>query len=258
MNRSMTFRTQLTMNVGTLLLVALMFVVSNTFANPSAATNTVSTTTTTTISYQGHLTNPSGTPVSATVPMNFNLYAAPTGGTAAWTEQRSGGNAVPVSNGLFNVALGSVTPIPVSLLSAPLWLGISVNGDAEMTPREQLASVPYAVIAGSVPDGSITQLQAPNLIRSVTDTNVRMYHGMQTLTSYGSQTQLDTTIALSPPCKTPYDVFIQPAWSQHADVIPIMAATTDGFTAFFHLDNGQSWSDKQWVTFSWLAICSDN
>ena len=86
--------------------------------------------------------------------MTFNLYAAPTGGTAAWTEQRSGGNAVPVSNGLFNVSLGSVTPMPLSLLSAPLWLGVSVNGDAEMSPRERMDGG-YAAVAGTVPDGSI-------------------------------------------------------------------------------------------------------
>ena len=170
MNRSMTFRTQLTMNVGTLLLVALMFLASNTFANPSAATNTVSATATTTISYQGHLTNTSGTPVSATLPMTFNLYAAPTGGTTAWTELRSGSNAVPVSNGLFNVALGSLTPIPVSLLSTPLWLGVSVNGDAEMSPRERLDGG-YAAVAGTVPDGSITS------------SKLGLQHGRQCLTS---------------------------------------------------------------------------
>ncbi|WP_129678174.1 hypothetical protein [Candidatus Chloroploca sp. Khr17] len=126
MNRSITFRTQIAINTVTLCLVAFMLLASNTLANSNVA-NTVSSTATTTISYQGHLTNPDGTPVSATLPMTFNLYAAPTGGTAVWTEQRTGSNAVPVSNGLFNVALGSVTPIPVSLLNAPLWLGIYAN-----------------------------------------------------------------------------------------------------------------------------------
>ena len=151
MNRPITFRTLLLTNGLTILLLAVAMLATSTLAGPAWQVATAGSAATTTISYQGHLTNPSGTPVSATLPMTFNLYAAPTGGTAAWTEQRSGGNAVPVSNGLFNVSLGSVTPMPLSLLSAPLWLGVSVNGDAEMTPREQLASVPYAAVAGNMP-----------------------------------------------------------------------------------------------------------
>ncbi|PDV97906.1 hypothetical protein [Candidatus Chloroploca asiatica] len=257
MNRSITFRTQIAINTVTLCLVAFMLLASNTFANSNVA-NTVSSTTTTTISYQGHLTSPDGTAVSATLPMTFNLYTGPTGGTAVWTEQRSGSNAVPVSNGLFNVALGSVTPIPVSLLNAPLWLGISVNSDAEMSPREQLASVPYAAVAGNVPDGSITQLQAPSLVRSANDTNVRLYHGKKTMTSQGSQNILQFSITLSPPCKYHFEVFLQPSWTYHNDVISSVGGTPDGFTAYFRLADGRSWSDGQWLPVDWLAICSDN
>ncbi|NCC31614.1 MAG: hypothetical protein EOM24_06245 [Chloroflexia bacterium] len=167
MNRSITFRTQIAINTVTLCLVAFMLLASNTLANSNVA-NTVSSTATATISYQGHLTNPDGTPVSATLPMTFNLYAAPTGGTAVWTEQRSGSNAVPVSNGLFNVALGSVTPIPVNLFGTPLWLGISVNGDAEMSPRERLDGG-YATVAGTVPDGSISSSKQTIVALHATD-----------------------------------------------------------------------------------------
>ncbi|MBI3958617.1 MAG: hypothetical protein HY328_07395 [Chloroflexi bacterium] len=37
-----------------------------------------------------------------------------------------------------------------------LFLGITVGTDDEMTPRVQLGSVPFAVQALSVPDGSVT------------------------------------------------------------------------------------------------------
>ena len=38
-----------------------------------------------------------------------------------------------------------------------LWLGVTVGSEpGEMSPRERIASVPYAMVA-SVPDGSITQ-----------------------------------------------------------------------------------------------------
>jgi hypothetical protein len=90
--------------------------------------------------------------------MIFRLYDAATGGTPLWTEQWTGSNGVKVSDGLFNVMLGSLTPIPTSLVTdhASLFLGITVGTDDEMTPRVQLGSVPFAVQALTVPDGSVT------------------------------------------------------------------------------------------------------
>jgi hypothetical protein len=93
---------------------------------------------TTTISYQGHLLDADGQPVNATLPMVFTFYTAPTGGEPVWIEDRKEANAVPVTNGLFNVLLGSVNPLDPGLLNQSLWLGISVDGDEEMTPREMV------------------------------------------------------------------------------------------------------------------------
>jgi len=89
------------------------------------------------------------------VAMTFRLYNADTGGIPLWEESHT---AVPVEDGLFHVLLGSIEPIPVSVLveNSILWLGITVGADGEMVPREQVASVPYAMIASTVLDGSIT------------------------------------------------------------------------------------------------------
>jgi len=111
---------------------------------------------TTTISYQGRLADSSGNPVTTSgVGMQFRLYNTDTGGSPLWEESHT---AVPVEDGLFHVLLGSTNPIPVSLLAnnSTLWLGIKVGSDSEMSPREQIASVPYAMIASTVPDGAIT------------------------------------------------------------------------------------------------------
>lgn len=147
MNQPITFRTLLVTNGLIALLILTALLVTGTLASPAPqiapAGNTDSTTT---ISYQGHLTNADGTAVNGSLPMTFKLYREPGGGTPVWTEQRSGNNTVPVSDGLFSIALGSVTPIDIGLLDKPLWLGISVNNDAEMTPREQLNG--SAVVAG--------------------------------------------------------------------------------------------------------------
>ena len=111
---------------------------------------------TTTVSYQGRLADSGGDPVTTSgVGMQFRLYNTDSGGSSLWEEPHT---AVPVEDGLFHVLLGSTDPIPVSLLAnnSTLWLGITVGSDSEMTPREQIASVPYAMIASTVADGSVT------------------------------------------------------------------------------------------------------
>jgi hypothetical protein len=99
----------------------------------------------TTLTQQGRLLNSDGTPTTGMVQMTFALYAVATGGTPApWTETQM----VTLDNGYFSVQLGASTPI-----SQPLWdgttkyLGITVGSDPEMTPRETLTSVPYALVA---------------------------------------------------------------------------------------------------------------
>ena len=110
------------------------------------------------IAYQGRLADSSGNPLTSTLNMSFRLYNASTGGTPLWTEQWTGSNGVKVSDGLFNVMLGSLTPIPQAVITgnSTLFLGITVGTDDEMSPRVQLGSVPFAVQALTVPDGSIT------------------------------------------------------------------------------------------------------
>jgi hypothetical protein len=115
-------------------------------------------TSTGTIAYQGRLADANGSPLTGTYNMIFRLYDAASGGTPLWEEQWTGSNGVRVSDGLFNVMLGSLTPIPQSVITGhdSLFLGITVGTDDEMTPRVQLGSVPFAVQALTVPDGSIT------------------------------------------------------------------------------------------------------
>lgn len=97
-----------------------------------------------TIPYQGYLTTTGGVPVNATVQMTFALYPEAVGGTAAWSETQT----VPVSNGNYNVTLGSATPLP-EVFNAAYYLGVAVGTDAEMAPRLALGAVPYSLFAAS-------------------------------------------------------------------------------------------------------------
>ena len=139
----------------TLVMIAVLLWAQSAGAVPFRADCAASTGT---IAYQGRLADSSGNPLTSTLAMSFRLYSAVTGGAPLWTEQWSGPNGVKVSDGLFNVMLGSLTPIAQSVITgnANLFLGITVGTDDEMTPRVQLGSVPFAMQALSVPDGSIT------------------------------------------------------------------------------------------------------
>ena len=143
----------------TLVMIALLVAAQTAGALPLARTQPAPAAASTgTIAYQGRLADAAGAPLTGTYNMIFRLYDAATGGTPLWSEPWTGSNGVRVSDGLFNVMLGTITPIPASLITgnASLWLGIEVGTDGEMTPRVQLGSVPYAVQALTVPDGSVT------------------------------------------------------------------------------------------------------
>ncbi|MEM7531665.1 MAG: hypothetical protein AAF639_05800 [Chloroflexota bacterium] len=110
------------------------------------------------IPYQGRLADADGNPLTATVDMHFRLYDTAEGGTPLWAEAWTDANGVQVTDGLFNVMLGSITPISATVMSenSSLFLGLAAGGDDEMTPRVQLGSVPFAMQGWRVPNGSIT------------------------------------------------------------------------------------------------------
>ena len=111
----------------------------------SVYTNIASAQPSYTINYQGKLTTPTGVAVAnGTYEIEFNLYTAPTGGVAVWTETRSGGNEVTINDGLFSVMLGSVASLTSVNFNQPLYLGVTIEADAEMTPRKAIGSVPSA------------------------------------------------------------------------------------------------------------------
>jgi hypothetical protein len=97
------------------------------------------------INYQGKLTaSTSATVADGTYQMEFNLYTQPSGGSPIWTETLSGANEVSVTNGLFSVMLGSTSPLTSVNFNQTLYLGVTIEGDSEMSPRKVLGTVPAA------------------------------------------------------------------------------------------------------------------
>jgi hypothetical protein len=84
--------------------------------------------------------------------MTFKLYDVATGGAAVWTEIRP---SVTLTNGNFNVVLGSSISFPIPLaFDVPYWLSVEINSDGEM-PRQPLTGSAYAFRALSL-DGAAT------------------------------------------------------------------------------------------------------
>lgn len=105
------------------------------------------------INYQGMLTDDVGNPLTTPQDLSFRIYDAEFGGTSLWDETH---NSVPVSNGLFNVILGSINAINLPF-DEDYWLEIEVGASDTLSPRFRFTSVPYAYRAESAePDGDWT------------------------------------------------------------------------------------------------------
>ncbi|MCL4305155.1 hypothetical protein KJZ99_04525 [bacterium] len=121
-------------------LLAILVVAANALAIPQL------------INYQGQLNGTGGIPLDTTVSMTMRLYDGPGGAaTLLWTEAHP---AVAVQGGLFDLTLGSITALNLSLMNnTEVWLGVTIGNDSEMTPRERIVAVGYSFRVGTV-DGA--------------------------------------------------------------------------------------------------------
>lgn len=117
-----------------------------------------------TLSYQGILMQEDGvTPLAdGEHSIQFAFYTAATDGTALFTRTL----AVTTIKGLFTCIIGDGSAdnaaLPSSLGTQELYIGLSVDGSAELTPRTRLTSAPYSFAVapnesgpGPVPVGGI-------------------------------------------------------------------------------------------------------
>jgi hypothetical protein len=144
----------LTPNGGTLLLIIILVLTQNVWARPATSPAAAPGPSATTVNYQGRLADSGGAPLDGSYGMSFALYDALTAGSMVWGPENH--TAVPVSDGLFSVGLGSQTGggIPTSVWDGDRYLEITVGGET-LSPRELIRSVPIAGMALTVPDGAV-------------------------------------------------------------------------------------------------------
>ncbi|RJR26444.1 MAG: hypothetical protein C4574_07215 [Candidatus Latescibacterota bacterium] len=115
------------------------------------------------INYQGVVTNASGVTIDGAHDLTFRIYPmsapSPVAGPL-WVETHTG---VQITDGLFNVILGTITALPVDLFSSGVdrWLSVAVDLDSEMSPWTRITSVPWAFKA-AVADSALSAGSAPS------------------------------------------------------------------------------------------------
>ncbi len=97
------------------------------------------------INYQGRLLQ-GGKPVNGNKNITFKICSSEQGGEIHWSETQ---NNVPITNGIFNVLLGSVNPIPTIVFSSDsetngIWLETYLKDDETSLGRQRMVSVGYA------------------------------------------------------------------------------------------------------------------
>ncbi|MBI4702922.1 MAG: collagen-like protein [Deltaproteobacteria bacterium] len=100
-----------------------------------------------TVAQQGRLYDAqTGQPLGGDIGLQFAVYENQLAVSPIWMELQK----VTLEDGYFSVALGSQVKLPAEVFDGSVrYLGISVGGDPEMTPRAAIGSVPYALVAGN-------------------------------------------------------------------------------------------------------------
>ena len=108
------------------------------------------------INFQGRLTDTLGNPITAPIDITYNFYSVSTGGTPIISSTRIC-TASPDQDGVFNSLIGNDTgpgggscnvELPSTIFSdnTNVYLGVKIGTEPnEMTPRQQIANVGYAI-----------------------------------------------------------------------------------------------------------------
>ena len=99
-----------------------------------------------TMSYQAYVTDATGSPVGGEQSVTFRLYTTQNGASMVWQETQQ----LTLHQGLLRAQLGAVMPLDLpDDFDTPLFLGIELGADGEMSPRQPLAISGYAVQAAN-------------------------------------------------------------------------------------------------------------
>jgi len=100
------------------------------------------------LTHQLRLLDAAGMPVGGAHDVGVALWTAGAGGVMTWSETQR----VTVDSGYVALRLGADAANPLTdaiLDGAALWVGVTVDGGAELPTRSPIGAVPYSVRAGT-------------------------------------------------------------------------------------------------------------
>ena len=116
------------------------------------------------LNYQGRVAV-GGVNFTGTGSFRFALVDT-TGATTYWSNDPTAAVALTVTNGIYAVQLGdtnlaNMTAVPASVFTHSdvrlrIWFDDGTHGSQLLAPDQRIAAVGYAIMAGNVPDGTIT------------------------------------------------------------------------------------------------------
>ncbi len=146
------------------------------------------------IRYQGQAVDSQGVPLEGPYTLTFRLYDAATAGAKVWEEQQAG---IPLTGGHFSVLLGQVTSLDAVTWNRPLWIGLQVGTDPELSPRQAITSVPLALVAERLETPVTTSTITDDANRLVPLGAVILWTGASCPTGYTRLSSLDGKFLVS-------------------------------------------------------------
>jgi hypothetical protein len=160
------------------------------------------------------------------------------------------------------VQLGSV-PFAVQALTVPdgsVTTGKIADGavtQAKLGADVSLTPPDGSITTAKLADGAVTQSKAPTLLASMSDTGVKVHHGRDRISITSNQGFLSKTIRLTSVCTSARPlVFVQPHYNYYAEVDVTIGDPWDGGQFTIWLTRPGGWANGTFQDFDWLAICS--
>lgn len=122
------------------------------------------------LSYQGILLDGNGDPVTTQKNVAFTIWDAETIGNVEWSDTLL---VTPDENGFFSVLLGEdeLNPLTDDVFDEPgRWIGISIEGEAELSPRSRVTSVGYAQRVSTIDEAKAGTVKGAMIV-APTDTS---------------------------------------------------------------------------------------
>nr|MBC8412047.1 hypothetical protein [bacterium] len=139
------------------------------------------------VNYQGYLTDAGG-PVNGFFDVFFQIFDSSVDGNSLWSETQN----IEVVEGIYNVTLGAVSPLNITL-DAAVWLQVAIdeNGSATiepleiLSPRQKFSAVPFAINAHRLDGLDSTDFAA----------STHEHNGSEVSSNMVSQFRIDSAIA---------------------------------------------------------------